>query len=101
MANQDRPTPIYDLLLEMAQLLDSFRAKSSGWHGSGRHIGQDFEFCSGYDGSDGTEARPCSPRCASTKRVIEQAAERLGIPVEQLGKWKEPRKARTRRSPDD
>lgn len=92
-AQPDRSTNERELITTLARLLDSLRAKNCGWHGSGRHIGEDFELCSGYDGSDGTPARPCSPRCAAVAGVLDEAAKYLGVQVQDLLGW--PKRMRT------
>lgn len=85
---QPRAAPSeHTLITTLARLLASLRAKNSGWHGSGRHIGEDFELCGGYDGSDGTAARPCSPRCAAVAEALQDAAKYLGVEVEDLLGW--------------
>lgn len=92
-AQNDMNASERQLITNLARLLDSLRAKNCGWHGSGRHIGEDFELCSGYDGSDGTPARPCSPRCAAVAGVLDEAANYLGVQVEDLRGW--PKRMRT------
>lgn len=76
------------LILELARLLASLRGRpGGGYHGSGRHIGQDLDLCGAYDGSDGTTARPCSARCAAVNTALEQAAAHFAITAEDLLGW--------------
>lgn len=75
-----------EALLETARLLATFQGRT-GYHGSGRHISTDFDLCGGYDGSDGTAPRPCSPRCAAVQSALEQAADELGCTVEDFRGW--------------
>jgi hypothetical protein len=92
----------HDLITILARLLISFQARNSGYHGSGRHIGMDFELCGAYDGSDGTEYRPYSPRCAAVACSLEAAARYLGVEVEALRGWPKRMKtgAQTVRTPE-
>lgn len=78
------------LLMELARLLASLRARSAGYHGTGRHLGQDFELCQARPAFGSFPARPCSPRCAAVARALELAAKRFGLTVEDLLGWPKP-----------